>query len=109
MYQTIPITIMENDANSIESAPQPITPACFKMAGIAILPIAEAPVKNFVASTQLFPESDDDPPKNNKGIGRSTYIITVIIGHQLSYKAHDKIWSTIPPETKIAKRASFPL
>lgn len=57
---------MKNDTNSIESAPQPITPACFKMAGIAILPTAEAPVK-FVASTHLFPELDDDAPKNNEG------------------------------------------
>lgn len=47
-------TNTKNEDSSIASAPQPITPACFKIAGIAILPTAEAPVKNFVALTQLF-------------------------------------------------------
>lgn len=46
--------IMKNDESSIARAPQPMTPACFSIAGMAMLPIAEAPVKNLVAFTQLF-------------------------------------------------------
>lgn len=44
---------MKNEDSSIESAPQPMMSACFKMAGIAILPTTEAPVKNFVKLAQL--------------------------------------------------------
>ena len=47
-------TKMKYDESSMASAPQPITPACFRIAGIAMLPTAEAPVKNFVAFTQLL-------------------------------------------------------
>lgn len=47
-------TKTKNDESSIANAPQLITPACFKIAGIAMLPIAEAPAKNFVAFTQLL-------------------------------------------------------
>jgi hypothetical protein len=47
-------TNMKKDENSIARAPQLITPACFNMAGMARLPIVEAPVKNLVAFTQLF-------------------------------------------------------
>ena len=47
-------TNMKYDESSIASAPQPITPACFRIAGIAMLPTAEAPVKNFVTLTQLL-------------------------------------------------------
>jgi hypothetical protein len=48
------ITKTKNDESSIARAPQPITLACFKITGIAMLPITEAPVRNFVALTQLF-------------------------------------------------------
>ena len=41
------------DESSRARAPQQITPACFRIAGIAMLPTADAPVKNLVASTQL--------------------------------------------------------
>lgn len=47
-------TKTKNEERSNARAPQPITLACFKMAGIAMLPTAEAPVKNFVAFTQLL-------------------------------------------------------
>lgn len=43
----------KNDESSNARAPQQITPACFRIAGMAMLPIADAPVKNLVASTQL--------------------------------------------------------
>eukprot|EP00268_Persea_americana_P040327 TRINITY_DN4000_c0_g1_i1.p2 TRINITY_DN4000_c0_g1~~TRINITY_DN4000_c0_g1_i1.p2 ORF type:complete len:117 (-),score=20.29 TRINITY_DN4000_c0_g1_i1:263-613(-) len=103
----------KNEESSNARAPQPITLACFKMAGIAMLPTAEAPVKNFVAFTQLSPplekrEEESDPIKNNRGIGRSTYIKTVSMGHQLLNNAHAKICNTIPAETIIAKSASLP-
>lgn len=54
MYNIMASTNTKKDENSKARAPQPITPACFKMAGIAILPMADAPVKNLVALTQLF-------------------------------------------------------
>lgn len=47
-------TKTKKDERSIARAPQPITPACFNIAGMAMLPIVEAPVKNLVAFTQLF-------------------------------------------------------
>lgn len=107
-------TSMKKDESSIASAPHPITPECFKITGIAMLPTAEAPVKNLVALTQLFSDSENkeeplDPAKNSRGMGRRTYISTVSIGHQLLYNAHAKICNTIPPDTKIAKNASFPV
>lgn len=91
-----------------------MTPACFKIAGIAMLPTAEAPVKNFVISIQLLlPDSEkkeevSDPAKNIKGMGRSTYVMADSIGHQLLYNAHANICNTIPEETNIAKQASLP-
>lgn len=48
------MTSTKKDDSSIAMAPQPITPACFKIIGIAMLPTTEAPVMNFVASTQLL-------------------------------------------------------
>lgn len=45
--------MMKNDESSNARAPHPITPACFKIAGMAMLPMAEAPVKNLVAFTHL--------------------------------------------------------
>lgn len=107
-------TKIKKEESSIASAPQPMTSACFKMDGIAMLPTAEAPVKNFVAFTQLSPplekrEEESDAAKNIKGMGRSTYIKTVSIGHQLLYNAHANICNTIPAETIIAKNASLPV
>lgn len=46
-------TKMKNDESSIINAPQPITPACFSITGIAMLPTVEAPVRNLAAFTQL--------------------------------------------------------
>uniref|UniRef100_A0A2P2JUP4 Vacuolar protein sorting-associated protein 55 homolog n=1 Tax=Rhizophora mucronata TaxID=61149 RepID=A0A2P2JUP4_RHIMU len=117
-------TNTKNEESSIARAPQQITPACFKIAGIATLPTAEVPVKNLVALTQLYHQSSggkiltnthyenrkqqnltmeatkmlesnllsdsvkreelSELAKNSNGMGRSTYIITVSIGHQLS-------------------------
>lgn len=47
-------TNTKKDESSIARAPQVMTPECFRIAGIAMLPIADAPVKNLVALTQLF-------------------------------------------------------
>lgn len=41
------------EESSIASAPHPMRFACFKMEGIAMLPMTEAPVKNFVKFTHL--------------------------------------------------------
>lgn len=50
-------TSTKKDESSITRAPQQITPACFNIAGMAMLPTADAPVKNLVAFTQLFSSS----------------------------------------------------
>lgn len=47
-------TKAKREEKSSATAPQPIMSACFKIAGMAMLPTAEAPVKNFVAFSQLF-------------------------------------------------------
>lgn len=47
-------TNTNKDESSIARAPQQIMPACFKITGMATLPTADVPVKNLVASTQLF-------------------------------------------------------
>lgn len=44
---------MKKDESSIANAPQQMTPACFRITGIAMLPTTEAPVRNLVASIQL--------------------------------------------------------
>ncbi|GAB2273714.1 hypothetical protein Dimus_008495 [Dionaea muscipula] len=46
-------TNTRKEDSSNDRAPQPMTLACFKIDGIAILPTTEAPVKNLVAPTQL--------------------------------------------------------
>lgn len=56
-------TNTKKEENSIARAPQPITPECFSMAGMAMLPTAEAPVKNLVAFTQLLHHSSHIPHK----------------------------------------------
>jgi len=47
-------TNTENEESSIARAPQLITPECFNMAGMAMLPTADAPLKNLIAFTQLL-------------------------------------------------------
>ncbi|PHT48574.1 hypothetical protein CQW23_12782 [Capsicum baccatum] len=44
----------KKDESCNAMAPQPITPACFKIIEIAMLPTVDAPVKNLVASSQLL-------------------------------------------------------
>ena len=66
MKHTIARTNVKKDESSIAIAPQPITPACFKMIGIAMLPTAEAPVKNLVTSAQLLPHCSWKPNKAKK-------------------------------------------
>lgn len=44
---------MKKDVNSMNIAPLPIKPACLRIMGMAILPTADAPVKNLAASIQL--------------------------------------------------------
>lgn len=44
---------MKKDVNSINMAPVSIRWACLRIAGIAMLPIADAPVKNLAALIQL--------------------------------------------------------
>lgn len=54
MKDNMATTNTKRDEISIANAPHVITPACFKIIGIAMLPTAEAPVRNLVASTQLL-------------------------------------------------------
>lgn len=49
---------MKKDVNSISIAPVSIKLACLKIAGIAMLPTAEAPVKNLAALIQLQEKRD---------------------------------------------------
>eukprot|EP00244_Chara_vulgaris_P009626 TRINITY_DN4174_c0_g1_i1.p2 TRINITY_DN4174_c0_g1~~TRINITY_DN4174_c0_g1_i1.p2 ORF type:complete len:121 (+),score=22.73 TRINITY_DN4174_c0_g1_i1:459-821(+) len=84
--------------------------ACRKIAGIAMLPTAENPVKNFAASSQSFPyeftvkKSDDDPPpKNMQGIGTMMYMRAVSIGHQLFHSAQPR---TCSPSPKLKRNAN---
>jgi hypothetical protein len=106
-------TNTKKEDSSNPKAAQPITPACFNMLGMAMPPRVDAPVKNLAKFTQLLSDSEyiEEPsdPAKSKGIGRSTYVIALSIGHQLLYKAHAKICKTIPPETKMAKKRSFPV
>ncbi|THU49299.1 hypothetical protein C4D60_Mb06t08090 [Musa balbisiana] len=44
---------MKKDVNSINMAPVSIRWACLRIAGIAMLPTADAPVKNLAALIQL--------------------------------------------------------
>lgn len=46
-------TRMKKDVNSMNMAPVSIRPACRRMAGIARLPMADAPVRNFAALIHL--------------------------------------------------------
>lgn len=46
-------TRMKKDVNSMNMAPVSIKPACLRIAGIARLPMADAPVKNFAALIHL--------------------------------------------------------
>lgn len=50
-------TNMKNEVNSMNMAPVPIKSACLSMMGMARLPTADAPVRNFAASIQLRGES----------------------------------------------------
>ena len=100
--------------SSIVSAPHPITPACFSIDGMAMLPTIDAPVRNLVKFTHPsfsfdMIDGESEPRKNMSGIGSMRYIRTVNIGHQLLYRAQAKICNTIPPETSIARAASLPL
>lgn len=49
-------TKMKKEVNSMNIAPLPIKPACLRIMGMAILPTADAPVKNLAASIQLHEE-----------------------------------------------------
>lgn len=44
---------MKKDVNSMNIAPVPIKSACLRMMGMAMLPTADAPVKNLAASIHL--------------------------------------------------------
>jgi len=44
---------MKKDVNSMNIAPVSIRPACLRIAGIARLPMADAPVRNFAAFIHL--------------------------------------------------------
>lgn len=105
---------MKNDVNSINMAPDPIRFACRRIAGMAMLPTAEAPVKNFAISTHppssLETKKSVDPPAKNKhGIGTNTYIKADNIGHQLLYRAQARICNRILAENINAKPASTPI
>lgn len=85
-------TRIKKDVNSISMAGVSIRCACLRIAGMAMLPTADAPVKNFAASIQpppslLVKNWVEPPPKNKQGIGTSTYMRADNIGHQLLYRA----------------------
>jgi hypothetical protein len=67
-----------------------LTCAWKSIAGMATVPMAENPVKNLPASTHpaavLLPLPP--PPKKRYGMGTSTYINAVSMGHQLDHRAH---------------------
>lgn len=89
-------TKMKNEVNSINMAPVSIIWACLRIAGIAMLPTADAPVKNFAAFIQpppslLVKKCVEPPPKNKQGIGTNTYKRADSIGHQLLYKTQARI------------------
>uniref|UniRef100_A0A7C9DSE3 Uncharacterized protein n=1 Tax=Opuntia streptacantha TaxID=393608 RepID=A0A7C9DSE3_OPUST len=78
------------EVNSMTMAPVSIRLACLRIIGIATLPTADAPVRNFAASihpppSRLIKNCVDPPPKNMHGIGTSTYMRADNIGHQLLY------------------------
>lgn len=104
-------TNTKKDASSIAIAPQPITPACFKIAGIAMLPIAEAPVRNLVALTHPLSDSESteesDPTKNSNGMGRSTYIITVSVHHVARCQSTSSPITILLPPDIMLKRSCF--
>jgi len=52
-------TNTKNEESSIARAPQLITPQCFNMAGMAMLPTVDAPLKNLLAFTQLLHHLSD--------------------------------------------------
>ncbi|KAL4573679.1 hypothetical protein LXL04_020493 [Taraxacum kok-saghyz] len=53
------VTNTKREEISMANAPHVMTSACFKIIGMAMLPTAEAPVKNLVASTQLHKNQYD--------------------------------------------------
>lgn len=93
-------------------APDSIRFACRRIAGMAMLPTAEAPVKNFAISTHPPPssletkKSVDPSAKNKHGIGTNTYIRADNIGHQLLYRAQARICKRMLAENINAKPAS---
>jgi len=104
-------TRMKKDVNSINMAPVSIRPACLRIAGIARLPMADAPVRNFAAlihppPSLLVKKCVDPSPKNRHGIGIRTYMRAANIGHQLLYKAHASICSRMLVENINASPAS---
>lgn len=104
-------TNMKNDTNSMNIAPVWIRSACLRIMGMAMLPTADAPVKNLAASIQpppsrLIRNCVDPPPKNKHGMGTTTYIRADNIGHQLLYKAQARICNKMLDENMKASPAS---
>lgn len=102
---------MKKDVNSINMAPVSIRWACLRIAGIAMLPTADAPVKNLAALIQpppslLVRKRVEPSPKNRHGIGSITYMSADNIGHQLLYKAHARICNKMLAENIKASPAS---
>lgn len=102
---------MKKDVNSMNMAPVSIRPACLRIAGIARLPMADAPVRNFAALIHAPPSPVvknrvDPSPKNRHGIGTRIYMSAANIGHQLLYKAHAKICKRMLVENIHASPAS---
>lgn len=84
-------------------APVSIRLACLRIIGIAMLPTADAPVKNLAASihpppSRLIKNCVDPPPKNMHGMGTSTYMRADNIGHQLLYSTQANICSKMLAE-----------
>lgn len=103
-------TNTRKEKNSIHIAPFPIRSACLRIIGMAMLPTADAPVKNLAASIQPPPSRlvknwVEPPPKNKQGIGTSIYMRADNIGHQLLYSAQARICSRILDENIKARPA----
>lgn len=89
---------MKKDVNSMNIAPVPIKSACLRMMGMAMLPTADAPVKNLAASIHLHGKQSQNLNQMTK---KEEHEITpkpiFILSHKPSktyvlINVHRKVW-----------------